>query len=833
MGNLKLAFRTLARTPFVTAVAILSLALGIGANAAIYSLFDQMLLRALPVQAPDRLVNLTSPGPKPGSNSCSNAGGCDEVFSYAMFRDLQHADMPFSGIAAHRVFDANLAYRGQQTLNGQGMLVSGSYFSVLGVRPALGRLLGPEDDRVIGESHVVVLSHDYWQTRFGLNPNVLNEPITINGQSMTIVGVAAAGFDGTTLGVKPRVYVPITLRGQMQPGFKGFDDRKSYWAYLFARLKPGVTVEQAKAAGNIPYRSIINQVEAPLQKGMSDKTMVQFKAKAMGVVPGAQGQSSARPEAKAPLTLLLGVTGFVLLIACANIANLLLARAAARANEMAVRVSIGANRWQLMGQLLTESLLLAALGAVAGLVVARWTLDLIQSLLPSDSTDMLNYGIDGSVLLFTAALALGTGMLFGLFPAIHSSRPDLIPLLKGQAGQPGGARAAARFRTGLATAQIALSMALLVGAGLFTRSLMNVSRVELGLKVDNLVTFGIAPELNAYTPERSRALFERLEDRLKATPGVTSVAMSLVPALADSNWGTDVSVEGFKKDPDTDDGSRYNEVNAGYFRAMGMPLIAGREFTRADRLGSAKVAIVNQQFAKKFHLGHDVVGKHMSSDDNDSKLDTEIVGFVQDAKYSEVKGEIPPIFFMPIQQDEGIGYGNFYVRTSLDEGAILPVIPKLMGELDPNLPVVNLKTMTQQVRENVFLDRFISVLAASFACLATLLAAVGLYGVLAYTVAQRTREIGLRMALGAEPGRVRGMVLRQVAIMTLIGGTVGLLASIWLGNLAGSLLFELKGYDPSVLVISAVVLSSVALGAGFLPALRASRVEPMQALRYE
>ena len=833
MKNIKLAFRTLFRTPFVTAVAILSLALGIGANAAIYSMFEQMLLRALPVQAPDRLVNLTAPGPKPGSNSCSNAGGCDEVFSYAMFRDLQHADMPFSGIAAHRVFDANLAFKGQETLNSDGMLVSGSYFPVLGVRPALGRLLGPEDDRVIGESHVVVLSYAYWQTRFGLNPNVLNEPITINGQSMTIVGVAAPGFDGTTLGVKPRVFVPITLRAQMQPGFKGFDDRKAYWAYLFARLKPGVTVEQAKAAANVPYRAIVNQVEAPLQKGMSDKTMVLFRAKAMGVVAGAQGQSSVRREATAPLMLLLGVTAFVLLIACANIANLLLARAASRANEMAVRVSIGASRWQLMGQLLTESLLLAALGAMAGVLVARWTLDLIQSMIPSDGRENLQFGIDGTVLLFTAALALSTGMLFGLFPAIHSSRPDLIPLLKGQAGQPGGARAAARFRTGLATAQIALSMALLVGAGLFTRSLINVSRVDLGLKVDNLVTFGIAPELNAYTPERSRALFERLEDRLKATPGVTSVAMSLVPALAGSNWGTDVAVEGFKKDPDTDDGSRYNEVNAGYFRAMGMPLIAGREFTRADRLGSAKVAIVNQQFAKKFHLGHDVVGKHMSSDDNDSKLDTEIVGFVQDAKYSEVKGEIPPLFVLPIQQDEGIGYANFYVRTSLDEGAILPVIPKVMGELDPNLPVVNLKTMTQQVRENVFLDRFISVLATSFACLATLLAAVGLYGVLAYTVSQRTREIGLRMALGAEPRRVRAMVLRQVAIMTVIGGTVGLLASIWLGNLAGSLLFELNGYDPIVLVVSAVLLGAVAMGAGFLPALRASRVEPMQALRYE
>jgi predicted permease len=831
MGNLKLAFRTLARTPFVTAVAILSLALGIGANAAIYSMFDQMLMRPLPVQAPDRLVNLSAPGPKPGSTSCSNAGSCDDVFSYLMFRDLQRAETPFIGIAAHRVFSANLAYQGQTTINGEGMLVSGSYFPVLGSVPALGRLLGPEDDRTIGESHVVVLSHPYWQTRFGLNPNVLNDTLLVNGQSLTIVGVSAPGFDGTTLGVRPKVFVPITLRGQMQPGFKGFDDRKMYWAYLFARLTPGVTVEQAKAAVNIPYHSIINQVEAPLQKGMSDKTLALFRAKSMGVEAGAEGQSSVRPEAKGPLLLLLGVTGFVLVIACANIANLLLARAAGRSNEMAVRVSIGASRWQLMGQLLTESLMLAGLGAVAGLIVARWTLDLIQSLLPSDASDMVQFGLDGSVLLFTAALALGTGVLFGLFPAIHSSRPDLIPLLKGQAGQPSGARAAARFRMGLATAQIALSMALLVGAGLFTRSLMNVSRVDLGLKIDNLVTFGISPELNAYTPERSRVLFERLEDRLKATPGVTSVAVSLVPALAGDNWGNDVSVEGFKKDADTDDGSRYNEINAGYFRAMGIPLIAGREFTRADRLGAAKVAIVNQQFAKKFGLGHDVVGKHMAQDGD--KLDIEIVGFVQDAKYSEVKGEIPPVFVIPYGQDEGIGSAAFYVRTSLEETAILPTIPKILAELDPNLPVENLRTMTQQVRENVSLDRFISVLATSFACLATLLAAVGLYGVLAYTVSQRTREIGLRMALGAEPGRVRGMVLRQVAIMTLIGGTVGLLASIWLGNLAGSLLFELKGYDPSVLVISAVVLSSVALGAGFLPALRASRVEPMQALRYE
>jgi predicted permease len=785
----------------------------------------------MPVTAPDRLVNLGAPGPKPGSTSCSNAGGCDDVFSYLMLKDLQKANLPFVGIAAHRVFGANLAYRGQ-TATGDGMLVSGSYFPLLGLQPALGRLLGPDDDLKVGESRVVVLSFAYWHSRFGLNPGVLNDTLIVNGQSLTIVGVAPRGFDGTTIGVRPRVFVPITLRGQTDPGFDGFNERRTYWAYLFARLKPGITVEQARVAANIPYHQIVNQVEAPLQKGMSDATMARFRAKEMEVTPGAHGQSSVTREAKAPLTLLLCVTGFVLLIACANIANLLLARAAGRAGEMAVRVSIGASRWQLIAQLLTESLLLAILGAAAGLLVARWTLDLIQSLLPADAADTMTFGLDATVLIFTAVLALGTGVLFGLFPAIHSTRPDLIPLLKGQTPQSSGAKSAALFRTSLATAQIALSMMLLVGAGLFTRSLINVSRVDLGLKVDNLTTFAVSPELNAYSHERSRAFFAQLEERLRAMPGVTAVTASLVPAIAGSNWGTTVSVEGFKKGPDTDADSRYNEIGAGYFSTMGIPLIAGREFTEADHLNTPKVAIVNEEFAKKFNLGHDVLGKHMGQDGND-KLDIEIVGLVKNAKYSDVKDKIPALFFRPYAQDDSIGSAHFYVRSSLDQAAILPALPKVVASLDPNLPVDNLQTMTQQVRDNVFLDRFISVLSASFACLATLLAAVGLYGVLAYTVAQRTREIGLRMALGAAPRRVLGMVLRQVAIMTVVGGVIGLAASIWLGNLASSLLYELQGHDIAVLATAAIVLSAVAMAAGFLPARRASKVEPMRALRYE
>jgi predicted permease len=831
MRNLKLALRTLFKAPFVTIVAIVSLALGIGANAAIFSLFNQMLLRPLPVPDPSSLVNLSAPGPKPGSQSCGQAGNCDTVFSYPMFRDLQREQKVFTGIAAHRLFGANLSFKGQ-TVSGEGVLVSGSYFPVLGVQPALGRLLTPDDDRKTGESPVVVLSHGWWRTRFDADPNVLNETMIVNGQSMTIVGVAPRGFQGTTLGAQPQVYVPITMRGLMEPGFNGFENRRSYWAYVFARLRPGVTLDEARTAINLPYRSIVSEVEAPLQRGMSDQTMARFKAKQVIVEEGARGQSSVSREAGPPLTMLLGVTSLVLLIACANIANLLLARAAGRSSEMAIRLSLGAGRWQLIRQLLTESILMAVLGGIAGLVVARWTLDLIVAMLPADAGQMIDLRLEWPVLGFAALLTIGTGLLFGLFPALHSTRPDLLPSLKGQAGQPSGARAAARFRTTLATAQIAISMALLVAAGLFTKSLLNVSRVDLGLKVDHLVTFGISPELNAYTPERSRVLFEQLEDRLAAVPGVTAVTASLVPALAGSNWGSDVAVEGFKSGPDIDSNARFNEIAPGYFRAMGIPLIAGREFTRADVLSAPKVAIVNEAFAKKFNLGRDAVGKRMSSGGAD-KLDTEIVGLVQNAKYSEVKGTIPPLFFRPYRQDDSVGAMNFYVRSSLDGAAVLGSIPKVVAELDANLPVENLKTMEQQARENVFLDRFITMLSTAFAALATLLAAIGLYGVLAYTVAQRTREIGLRMALGAAPSRVRAMVLRQVAVMTVVGGAIGLTGAVWISRGLQSLLYQMEGHDPTVLVSAAIALSIVAIGAGLIPAHRASKVDPMRALRYE
>lgn len=831
MPNLRFAFRTLFKTPFVTIVAIVSLALGIGANAAIFSLFNQLLLKPLPVLEPARLVNLAAPGPKPGSTSCSQAGDCETVFSYLMFRDLEKVQTPFTGIAAHLAFGANLSARGQ-TQNGQGMLVSGSYFPVLGLNPEIGRLLTPEDDRVVGESHVIVLSYAYWQSRFASDPAVLNQSLVVNGQTMTIVGVAPKGFDGTTFGVKPQVYAPITMRGFSQPS-KAFDNRRNYWAYLFARLKPGISIEQARTAMATPYRTIVNDVEAPLQKGMSPQTMARFTTKPILLDPGSRGQSSVSREAKAPLILLLGVTAFVLLIACANIANLLLARGAARAGEMAIRLSIGAGRGQLVRQLLGESCLLAIFGGIGGLIVAQWTLNLMVALLPAQAAETVSLTIDPIVMLFAAALAIGTGVLFGLFPALHSTRPDLISSLKGQSGQPSGARSASRFRTSLATAQIALSMALLVSAGLFTRSLANVSRVDLGLKADHVIMFAISPALNGYKDDRSKQLFERVEDELSALPGVVSVTASTVPLLSGSNWGSNVSVEGFTCGPDTDCDSQYNETGPGYFTTLGIPTLAGRDFTRADALAAPKVAIVNEAFAKKFNLGHNAVGKRMSNSGGNGPLTMEIVGLVQNAKYSDVKREIPPLFFRPYRQDDNVGSITFYVRTGAEPDGFMASVTKVLARIDANLPIEKLRTLPQQVRENVFLDRFISVLSASFACLATLLAAVGLYGVLAYTVSQRTREIGLRMALGAAPSRVRAMVMRQVGMMVLVGGTIGLAAAIGMGRLAQSLLFELQGSDPLVLVAAGVSLSLVALAAGFIPAHRASQIDPMTALRYE
>jgi predicted permease len=830
MRHVKLAFRTLLRTPFVTTIAVLSLALGIGANAAIFSLFNQILLRPLPVADPSRLIDLSAPGPKPGSQSCNQAGNCDVVLSYPMFRDLEKDQTVLTGLAAHRAFGVSLSYGGEP-VTGDGMYVSGSYFPTLGVHPALGRLLTPEDDRTIGANFVTVLSYDYWQSHFGSDPGVVGKILTVNGQSMTIVGVAPRGFEGTTLGTRPYVYAPITMRGVLSTGFRGFDDRRSYWAYVFGRLKSGVSLTQASAGLNTLYHSIINDVEAPLQHGMSDQTLGRFRAKQLVVTPGWRGQSSMHHEAKTPLFMLFSVTGIVLLIACANIANLLLARGASRSMEMGVRLALGASRRQLMAQLLTESVLLASLGGVAGLVVAKWTLNGIAALLPPDGVQAFQFTIQPTVIGFSAVLAIATGLVFGLFPAWHSTRSELVTTIRANAGQISGARSATRFRASLVTVQISLATALLIAAGLFMKSLVNVTRVDLGIGVDSLATFSLSPERTGYDSTRALLLYGRVEEAMAATPGVSGVTSGLVPLLAGSNWGNNVFVQGFPSGPDVDNNSRFNEVGAGYFATLGVPLVAGREFTIGDHQGGPQVAIVNQAFAKKFNLGQAAVGKFMSMHGQDS-LNIQIVGVVPNIKYSDVKDSVPPVFYLPWRQDTHVSGMYYYVRSARP-AALLPQIRAVVKGIDPALPVEDLKTMPQQVRENVFLDRMLSTLSAAFAVLATLLAAVGLYGVLAYSVTQRTREIGVRMALGADALNVRVMVLRPLSVLMVIGGIVGLAGAFGLGRAASSLLYGLKGDDPMVFALALVALMMVALAAGYIPARRASEVDPVRALRYE
>ena len=842
--NVRYAFRQFRRNPGFTLTVVLILALGIGANTAIFSISYNFLLRDLPVQEPERLVNLSSTGPMPGFRSDDPTAYPDRRFSYPMYRDLQRVQTVFTGIAGHFLFSANLAVE-HETKRGSGLLVSGNYFPLLGVRPAIGRLFAAQDDATIGEPHVVVLSHAYWKNRFGLNPNVLNETMVVNGQVMTIVGVAQAGFQGTVLEVAPQVFVPLTMAHLMDRNFhrEDMDSRTCRWAILFARLKPGITVEQARARLNEQYAVLINQVEAPLEATfLSKQELGHFRTKSIVLERGAQGQHIALEQITA-MVMLFGVTALVLVIAFTNVAGLHLARGAARAHEIAVRLSIGARRTQVVRQLLTESCLLALLAGGAGLLVARWTLLLIRllasSLYATTAPPTQNFILNTPTLLFTAALALGTSLLFGLFPALHSTRLDLASSLKSPSAQASGGRSTARFRKALAIGQVALSLSLLVVAGLFVKSLYNVTHTDTGLPLDRVVGFTLSPEVNGYTPARSQQLFERVEDGLAALPGASGVTSSLVRLFGgyEIDDGSLRSVDGQVIDPGLMLSISTNKVGPEYFRTLGIPLLAGREFARGDTLASPRVVIVNEAFARRFHLGPEIVGRRITMAGGPQGQDEaiQVVGLAQNARHVDPRKENVPQMFFPYRQSSPrpVQQLSFYVRTSLPPEALFPDIYKLVARLDPSLPVENLYTLRQQISQRLTIERVISLLTALFAGLATLLAAIGLYGVLAYTVTQRSREFGLRMALGASRGSVRAMVFRQVGAMVLIGGAIGLGIAISIGRLTQSLLYQLKGYDPLVLIGATVTLAVVAAAAGTLPAYRASRVDPAQALRFE
>ena len=830
MANLRVVLRGLMRSPLFVVVAVVSLALGIGVNTAMFSLLDQVLLRTLPVKNPHELVYLYHPGPVQGSSSSDEKDS--PSFSYPMFRDLQKQQTPFTALGASRSTFVSLAYHNNAS-HGRARMVSGNYFELLGVRPAIGRVFNQDDDRTPGGHPLAVLGYQYWSQRFGSDPSVLNQTIMVNGYPLTIVGVAQKGFGSESLSSLPDVYFPISMQEVVEQR-ASLNDRQNYWVTLFGRLKPGVDRQAAEAAINIPYRAGLQQDEQLLRQPHAD-FLAQFRAKKIILKEGQYGRGGMRDEGRRPLTMMMGLAILVLLIACANVANLQLARSTARAREMAIRLAMGASRSQLVRQLLTESCLLALAGGLLGLAAAQWTIQAILAAIPpSRGLGAMSDRLDSRVLPFSFVISMATGILFGLFPALQASKASLVTAVKDQAGQISASGSANTFRKVLATAQVAISLVLLICAGLFGKTLVNLSKIELGIQTDHLMTFTLMPKLNRYTDQRIAQFYDQLTDRLEAMPGARLVSAAQVAVIAGSNSSTSVTAEGYTPPSDSGAQSNYNVIGAGFFRTLGMPLITGREFARSDNAAAPKVAVINEAFARHYFPDQNPMGRHLGRGSGSStKLDTEIVGIVKDARYGNMKDPPPPVFYTPLAQSTRWFMMFFYVRTGIEPEQMTGQIRREVAALDPNLPIREIKTMDAQIEENTFAERILSTLTACFAGLATVLAAVGLYGVLAFNVARRTREIGIRMALGAGSRQVRVLIAREVGLMLLIGTAVGLGAAAASAKFVAGFLFGMKPLDAFVYIAAPVVLWVVALGAAYVPARRATNIDPLVALRYE
>jgi predicted permease len=819
-----------------TTITVLSLALGIGANTAIFSLLDRVLLRTLPVLDPSELVNFYSPGVWEGMMSTDEDGG--PSFSYRLFREMQANPGPFVAIAGARSDGASLSYNNQAT-HGTARLVSGNYFELLGVQAAIGRVLTDDDDRAPVGRPVIVLSYGYWQSRFGGDPGVLNTVLTVNSFPMTIVGVVQKGFLSERLGDPPEVYAPLSVKEQITPDWRELNNRQYAWVTMLARLKPGMTRERAEIEINVPYRAQIEKDVALLTQPSAD-VVARFRARTLILRPGEYGRGGPRDRWREPLWLMMGMTMLVLLIACANAANLQLARAAARRQEVAVRLAMGASRRQLVRHLLTESCVLALAGGALGLLGANWTLRaILASLHISPGLEsLLSAQLDARVLAFSIALSLATGILFGLFPALRASRPGLTPSLNEQPGQISAAGGASLLRKTLVAAQVAIALLLLISGGLFARSLINLTRINLGLRADHLMTFSVLPKLNRYSDERIELYRRQLTDRLEAIPGVRLVTSARIPAVAGSAVSASVTVEGYNGPDAKGAKSALNVVGENYFRTLGVPLIVGREFTRADVAGRPAVAVVNEAFVRQFFPNRQPLGMRMARGSGVTKLGIEIVGVVKDAKYAAMRESPPPVYYMSFSQGGPwgalpTGPVHFYLRTAVEPQSLAAVVRRVVAGMDPNMPIQDMKTMERQIEENLYAERIVSFLTGAFAALATLLAAIGLYGVLAYSFARRTREIGIRMALGAGTGRVGGLVIREVVTLLAAGTLVGAGAALAAGRLVESMLYGLKPWDAVVYGGAVGALWLVAIAAAWIPARRATSVDPMVALRYE
>src|SRR6266404_5735167 len=792
--DVRYGLRMLAKSPGFTAIVVLTLALGIGANTAIFSLMNQILLRQLPVQNPKELVVLHAPGPVTGH--VSDDGDATESFSYPMYKGLRENSAAVGTMLGQYGFSASMASRGQ-TERGSGELVSGNYFEVLGIPPAIGRVFSLDDERVPGGHPVVVLSNAYWTRHFGGDRSILNKSLLINNVEMTVVGVAREGFSGAQVGKSPDVFVPLMMTPQMTLGRNTLDQWNDYWLRVLARRKSGVSEPQLAAGLNAAYHPLLEE-QLPKINGWNELKRQAFLNKEIVLSPGARGRLVVQRDVGGGLITLFVMVALVLLIACTNVANLLLARGAARQREFAIREALGASRGRMIRQLLVESLLCALGGGTLGVVLGSW---LISGLTPivvaNEGIHGLTPNLDSTVLVFAAGTSLVCGLFFGIVPALRVTRSSVSEVIKDQGSTSSASVSHVRFRKVLVAGQVAFTMLLLAGAALFVRTLWNLRNLDLGLRTENIISFSIAPALNGYDTQRSIALVDQLRGRIAAIPGVRSVGTAEIATLTGDDEGTNITAEGGIQLPEDLQHVNYVSVSSEYFSTLGIPLLSGREFTDADSAKSPKCAVASEAMVKRFFPGRNPIGMHFGFGGGSKvKVEIEIVGVVKDVKQDHVRSATSnPYVYIPYSQKPKLAGMTFYVSAIRDPLLLGPELQSQVRQLDATLPVDNVKTMERIVEEDLFPARMVAVLSASFAALAALLAALGIYGVL-----------------------------------VVAGVVVGLPLAYVLARLSESLLFGVKAGNPTAYGLGLGLIALVALGACWIPARRATKVDPLVAL---
>jgi predicted permease len=823
MNDFRYALRTLRRSPGLAAVAVTSLALGIGANTAIFSVTNAVILRSLPVQKPNELVVL---------RYVSKKGNIFDSFSYQDYLDLRDAPEVLAGLSAVFSTEMNLSSE-EATERVPGQLVSGNYFPVLGVRPRIGRLIGPEDDRDAGGHPVCVISHGLWQRRFGSAPDVPGRQVEVNGRAYSILGVTPEGFDGTGQGTHAQVYVPLMMAAQflsrpsnpkVQPPFLEWTD----WLQFVGRRKSNVQLARAEAVLDARFAQL------PLAHRDSTFEMSSRHGKPgergrLLVVDGRQGFDNLRFSYERPLLLLLFGVGLLLLIACANVASLLAARASGQRKQIAIRLALGASRWALIRQQLAESSLLAAGGAACGLLFSIWMSDLLLQLAPARNNLQIDVRPDLVVVGFLIGVACLTVLLFGIAPALESGKSGVGPVLKSDS--TGGGKRRGALGGMLVATQVALSIVLLAGAGLLLRSLHNLKSIQIGFQPENVAVATLNPGANRYSAERAHALFESLIDRAETIPGVRAASAATVSPLSGSLWVYTVEVPGYPAAPKEIPMAYVNAISPGYFATIGSQLISGREFTRRDRDGAPNVVVVNEQMAKKFWPGRDPLGQRFKAAVAGNK-EVEVVGVVRDSIYRELREPKQTILYVPLLQ------GNFrsatlHMRIAGDSAPVFNELRSRARAIDREVPLYGMGTLETQIAGTLSPERMLASVSTILGALAIILAMVGLYSILANAVAQRTREIGIRMALGAEQRQVIGMVLRDTLQMVAIGVAVGIPISLGASRWIVSFLYGIRPQDPLTYAAIVGLLALAGIAAAYVPSRRASKVDPMVVLRYD